>query len=85
MEKAFRLKIVTPEKPIYEGDVVSVIARGEMGYLGVLSNHAPLVTNLIPGKLIYRDAQGATKTMRLGDGYLEVLNNCLTVLTASAI
>lgn len=82
MEKALHLKVFTPEKPIYEGDVVSVVAHGQLGYLGILANHAPLITNLTPGKLIYRDSQGATSTMRLEDGYLEVLNNQVTVLTA---
>lgn len=83
-EKSFRLTVLTPEMPIYEGDVVSVIAPGEIGYLGILANHAPLITNIIPGKLIYRDKAGVTSVMSLGAGFLEVLKNQVIVLVSFA-
>lgn len=83
MESSFKLKVFTPEKPIYEGDVSSCVAPGELGYLGVLKNHAPLVTTLIPGRLIFTTTSGETKVLHLGAGIMEVLKNCVVVLVSS--
>ncbi len=43
----FKLSVVTPEKVVFEKDVTSIVAPGMIGYLGVLTNHAPLITCLL--------------------------------------
>ena len=81
MEKLFQVNIITPEKAVYEGRVSSLIAPGELGYLGVLANHAPLITNLVPGKISFRDdSEKLTTIDSQGKGFLEVLNNNVTLL-----
>ncbi len=81
MEKLFHVNILTPEQKIFEGEAVSLIVPAELGYLGVLANHAPLVANLVPGKIIYRDAQAAgTIINNNGKGILEVAGNKATIL-----
>ena len=80
-DKTFQLEIVTPEKSWFAGRVVSLVAPGALGYLGVLANHAPLVTTLTPGKITFRDAEGRSTTFRsAGGGFLEVIQNRATVL-----
>jgi F-type H+-transporting ATPase subunit epsilon len=75
------LEILTPAKQIFQGQVSSLTAPGALGYLGILSNHAPLVTTLEPGKVVYRDAQGGSVTLRSsGNGLLEVGHNKATLL-----
>ncbi len=76
----FRLSIVTPEKVFYEADIESLIVPGTEGYLGVLSNHAPLITALEPGKIEFRDADGQTRQMAVTAGFLEVSSNVATLL-----
>ncbi len=84
MEKLFQVSIVTPEKAVYDGKVSSLIAPGELGYLGVLANHAPLITNLVPGKISLRDSSEKLTTIdSKGKGFLEVLNNKVTLLLDS--
>ena len=83
MAQAIALRILTHEGLALEDDAVSVIAPGELGYLGMLRNHAPLVTTLKPGKLIWRRANGETKTRLVGIGLLEIAKNQLTFLTSS--
>ncbi len=78
---AFKLKILTPEEVRFEGPVTSVVAPGTLGYLGILKDHAPLVTTLGRGNLTYRDPEGQTKTLNIEGGFLEVLNNKVLVLT----
>ena len=78
---SFKLEILTPRKRIFSGEVSSLVAPGELGYLGVLANHAPLVTTLVPGKVTLRDATGGTQALQSnGDGLLEVHHNQVTLL-----
>ena len=81
MNDFLTLKIVTPNEVYFEGPVASVVAPGVEGYLGVLRNHAPLVTTMGRGKLIYRDPAGKTETLRVDGGFFEVLKNRVLVLT----
>ncbi|MBI3252599.1 MAG: ATP synthase F1 subunit epsilon [Candidatus Omnitrophica bacterium] len=80
-ESSFKLKVVTPDQIFFEGDTVSVVAPGSVGYLGVLKNHAPLVTTLGKGNLTFRDAAGESKVFKVEGGFLEVLKNRVLVLT----
>ena len=76
----FRLSIVTPEKVFYDSDILSLIAPGSEGYLGVLSEHAALITALRPGKIEFRDAGGTEFVVAVSNGFLEVSNNVATIL-----
>jgi F-type H+-transporting ATPase subunit epsilon len=76
----FRLSIVTPEKVYYEADIKSLIVPGSEGYLGVLSNHAPLITALRPGKIEFRDIDDKTNYLAVTQGFLEVSGNVATLL-----
>ena len=76
-----KLKVLTPNELVFEGDVEHVMAPGYEGYLGILQNHAPLVTPIVKGKLAYRDASGKTSTVHVEGGFLEVLKNRVLVLT----
>ncbi len=81
MEKSFVLEIFTPRRRVFNGPVTSLIVPAELGYLGVWAHHAPLVTTLVPGKIVYRDEGGSTHALRVqGTGFLEVRQNTATVL-----
>ena len=81
MTAAITLRVLTQEGMILEDQAVSVIAPGEVGYLGMLRNHAPLVTTLVPGTLTWRRPDGERLTRRIGRGLLEVRRNQVTLLT----
>jgi len=76
----FRLSIVTPEKVYYEADIKSLVVPGTEGYLGILSNHAPLITALRPGKIEFHDADDKTNYLAVTAGFLEVSGNVATLL-----
>ena len=85
MAISFNVNISTRDASIYEGRVVSLVAPGEMGYLGVLANHAPLITTLVPGKIVLRNESGAKTIFRSkGNGFLDVVKNNVTILLDSA-
>jgi F-type H+-transporting ATPase subunit epsilon len=81
MPESLTLKIVTPDQLYFEGPVEHVMASGYKGYLGILKNHAPLVTPLTPGRLTYRQTDGKTSTVQVEGGFLEILKNRVLVLT----
>jgi len=56
---------------------------GETGYLGVLPGHAPLITELAPGELTYRNGN-QTKRLAVAWGFAEVLQTKVTILAESA-
>ena len=76
----FKLSAVTPEKTVFEKDVRSIVAPGSEGYLGILSNHAPLITALKPGILTVRDHKGNEAFYSVSGGFLEVSANVATIL-----
>src|SRR3989338_2935517 len=53
-EPTFRVTVLTEEGTRFQGDAVSVVAPGELGFLGILANHAPLLTTLVPGPITVR-------------------------------
>jgi F-type H+-transporting ATPase subunit epsilon len=79
----FQLTVVTPEEVFFEQVVVSLIAPGSEGYLGVLTDHAPLITGLVPGKLTVKDQKGKELIYAVGGGFMEVFNNQVTLLAHS--
>lgn len=79
----FKLSIVSPEKVLYEDMVESLVVPGTAGYLGILSNHAPLITSLQAGKTEIRDANKVEKIAAISGGFLEVSNNTATILADS--
>ncbi len=81
MAKSFDLNILTPEKTVYEGKVVSLIVPAALGYLGVLADHAPLAANLAKGKVSIKKESGESWTLNLEEnGFIEVLKNKVTIL-----
>ena len=81
MPPAITLRVLTQEGLVLEDEAVSVIAPGEVGYLGILRHHAPLVTTLTPGTLTWKRPNGERRTTRVGAGLLEVQHNRITILT----
>ena len=83
MADKIRLRVVTPSRMLLDEDVDEVTAPGELGEFGVLPNHIAFLTTLVPGELSYK--QGSSKkTLAVGGGYAEVLDNVMTVLAPAA-
>jgi F-type H+-transporting ATPase subunit epsilon len=78
-----QFEIVTAEGVLYSDEVDSVVAPGVDGELGVLPNHASLLTVLKPGELRIMKENDETNIVVTG-GFLEVLGNKVTVLADAA-
>ncbi len=83
-EKFFKINIATPEKTVYQGEISSLIAPGELGYFGVLVDHAPLIAKIAPGKIIIKDRSAQPTVFNCkSTGIIEVLKNDVTILVDS--
>ncbi len=80
MTATFTLTVLTPERSVFEGTVEYVEVPGSEGYLGVLANHAALVTALTTGTLTLRKPGGEVETFAVSGGFFEVSHNQATVL-----
>ena len=80
MAATFTLSVLTPERGVFEGPVEYVQVPGTEGYMGVLANHASLVTALAPGTVTLRRPGGETETLHVTGGFFEVGHNRATVL-----
>jgi len=79
-----KLEIVTPEAKIFSQDVESVFVPGVEGELGILPKHIPLMTMIKPGELRVT-TQGQETYLAVGEGFVEVTGEAVTVLTDMAL
>ena len=79
MTQKLILSIVTPEKQLVTEEVDQVNVPGTEGDLGILHDHAPILTLLRTGQLSY-EKEGETIVLVVSGGYLEVTDNRVTVL-----
>ncbi len=78
-----RCEIVSQDRLVFEGDVDIVIAPGEAGEMGILPNHAPLLTTLKYGILKVR-VQDRETDFTIAGGIMEVQPHIVTVLADAA-
>ncbi|WP_300597491.1 ATP synthase F1 subunit epsilon [Niabella sp.] len=80
-----QLEILTPEKKVYSGDVYGVQMPGISGSFEILDKHAPMIAALQEGKLkILKDRNNSSSYFQIQSGFVEVLNNKVTVLIEGA-
>lgn len=73
MAATYTLDVVTPERIMLSELVTQTIAPGSEGQLGILANHAPLMTELAPGEVTATLADGRTTAhIVISGGFMEV-------------
>lgn len=82
-EKSIKFEVVTPERIVFSAEVDSLIVPAALGYLGILPNHAPMMTALDIGVIKFK-TEGKTKKMAISGGFMEVINNKAVVLADTA-
>ena len=82
--KKFKLKIVTPERIIFEDEVVEVLLPTPKGQIGVLANHQPLITQLVAGEIIIKKSNQEEAPLVCSGGFVEVQPKQILVLADTA-
>lgn len=73
-----KLKIISPEKIVYNGEAESVLVPGTLGSFEILNDHASIISSLEHGKLEYTTSAGKQELMVDG-GFVEVQKNVVSV------
>ena len=78
--------VVSAEESIFSGEATLVSLPGEVGELGILPRHTPLITRIKPGAVrIQRADNNEEEFVFVAGGILEVQPHCVTVLADTAI
>jgi len=83
MADTLQLEIVTPDKQLVHENVEQIQMPGRDGYLDILPQHAPLLTELGPGEVSYTQ-RGTTNYLAVSWGFAEVLPDKVTILADAA-
>ncbi|CAB1128145.1 ATP synthase subunit epsilon [Candidatus Hydrogenisulfobacillus filiaventi] len=68
----FRLRVLTPDRTLFDGPVEIVIARSTEGEIGILAHHARVITPLVPHALYWTTDKGEKQMVVAAGGFLEV-------------
>lgn len=76
-----QIELVAADRVVWSGEAVEIIARTVDGDLGVLANHAPLLSLLVEGVVQIRPVDGDTVIAAVEEGFLSVANNRVSILS----
>jgi len=79
-----KLEIVTPEAKVFSDDVEMVTLPGAEGELGILPQHVPLMTQIVPGEIIARKGK-EDFFLAVGEGFVEITGDHVCVFSDMAI
>ena len=81
----YPVELITPEGIAFSGDAERLVVPGAAGELGILANHAPLISLLEPGETRLTDAEGTVRRYATDDGFVQVRKNHALVLVGEAV
>ena len=81
MAPLYHIVILSSNRKIFDGEVQSLVPPCELGYFGVLANHAPMITALGPGKVTLHDQSGHGRSFdSVSGGFFEISMNKAIIL-----
>ncbi|MHB0867687.1 MAG: ATP synthase F1 subunit epsilon [Thermoleophilia bacterium] len=79
-----KCEVVTPEGMIFDGCADMVVVPGEMGELGILPRHTPIVSRTVIGEVRVKASDGNWSHIAVGNGYAKIQFDRLLVLVDTA-
>ena len=84
MANTLRLEIITPVATVFSEDVEMVTLPAVEGEIGILPQHVPLMTQMVPGEMVVRQ-NGQDRFLAVGEGFVEITGDHVAILTDLAI
>ncbi|MCW2831565.1 MAG: synthase subunit epsilon [Aeromicrobium sp.] len=82
--KAIQVELVAADRVVWSGQASEVLARTVAGDLGILSNHAPLLSLLVAGVVEIKPLEGDVIRAAVDEGFLSVADNHVSILSEDA-
>ncbi len=79
-----RVKVISPEESVYDGEATAVVAPAHDGEVGILPRHAPFMTLLGEGRLTVRQDGDSDRFFHVRGGLLQVMDNVVNVVAEHA-
>ena len=84
MDNTLKLEIVTQDAVAFSEAVDMVTLPGVEGQMGILPQHVPLMTHMVPGEMIVRK-NGQDRFLAVGEGFVEITGDKVSILTDMAV
>ncbi len=84
MAKSFQVDVVSPEAIVWSGEAELVVARTSDGELGIMADHEPMMGALTTGAVSVQAESGERTSIGVHGGFIQVLNNQVTLITDRA-
>lgn len=85
MAKTLHVDIVSAEQAIFSGEATRVVAPGEVGELGILPEHMPLLTRIKPGTVRIQIPDAEEEVIYVSGGMMEVQPDVVTILADTSV
>ncbi len=79
-----QVELVAADRLVWSGEATMVIARTTEGDVGILPNHAPMLSLMVDGVVDVTTAEGETWIAAVDAGFLSVANNRISILSENA-
>jgi F-type H+-transporting ATPase subunit epsilon len=83
-DKLMQVELVAADRLVWSGEASMVIARTTEGDVGILPNHAPMLSLMVDGVVDVTTAEGETWIAAVDAGFLSVANNRISILAEHA-
>ena len=85
MADPLQIELVSADRVVWSGQATEVLARTVEGDLGVLADHAPLLSLLVPGVVVITPLEGESEIKAaVAEGFISVANNRVSILSEDA-
>jgi F-type H+-transporting ATPase subunit epsilon len=84
-EHMIDVEVLTPEGEVFDGEARQVSTRTEVGEIGILAHHTPLLAALQPTELRLHVSDSETKRYAQAHGWLQIFGNRARLLVEEAI
>ena len=83
-DKVLRVELVAADRLVWSGEATMVIARTTEGDVGILPNHAPMLSLMVDGVVDVQTGDGETWIAAVDAGFLSVAHNRISILSEHA-
>jgi F-type H+-transporting ATPase subunit epsilon len=83
-DDALHVELVAADRLVWSGEATMVIARTTEGDVGILPNHAPMLSLMVDGVVDVQTTEGETWIAAVDAGFLSVAHNRVSVLAEHA-